>query len=282
MNEDEDVLQKRIAAAEAAEAESLASEPETPGSFELPVVNTQELARQESLQYSLTLDDIAISRIKLGQALSKAVVDEDVRNGEFYMTPENTVLGKEFDVVVFNMFKHRAYFEPGQGLLCRSFDLVRGVGTPGIECANCALQQWPVDETGRTVGAPKCSLNYNYTGMVIRSEANDEASPLTGLLTLGRTSAPAAKQLNTMQMQRNGKEYLNPETGEVVYPIWCNNVYRLSSRKTEGRKGTYYIVSASYVSALEGNLFEEALSRASALTPRVLKYTVEAGDSGNN
>lgn len=270
-------LQARIAAAEAAEK---AGESEAP-SYTSPSTDYSEgsiglmhsapsnvlALPTQDLSTTMTMEHIALPRIKLGQGQSKAVQNELVRSGQWYLSPDTLTLGTEFDVIFLNWKLHNAYFETGQGLLCRSYDLVQGVGNPGIECGKCALSQWAEDGSGGNRIPPKCKLFHNYTAYVIRSEANDESDPLIGILSLGSTSTPAAKQINSAKAMRGGM------TGPW-YPYW----YRIRSNKQEGRKGIFYVAQAQYGGKVEGELLERARDAAASLDVNIFTRSLEVED----
>jgi hypothetical protein len=220
----EDMRARVAAAREAEEADET-----SPVEPEMPVINEpRELASTEYVNRAHTLDqsDLAMPRIMMAQAMSKAVQSDEVEKGNWYLYPDNMQLGEKIDVVLLNMFKSLLYFEPGQGLLCRSFDLVQGVGTPGIECDKCPLQKWlPKEEGG---GPPKCRLAYNYTAMVVGSDINDESSPLMGVLSLSSMSAHG-------QAHQHPQEHAQRDRWAVV-PV------PLPSRAEEDREQEGYLL----------------------------------------
>jgi hypothetical protein len=252
----EDMRARVAAAREAEEADETSPvEPEMPAS-------TEYVNRAHTLDQS----DLAMPRIMMAQAMSKAVQSDEVEKGNWYLYPDNMQLGEKIDVVLLNMFKSLLYFEPGQGLLCRSFDLVQGVGTPGIECDKCPLQKWlPKEEGG---GPPKCRLAYNYTAMVVGSDINDESSPLMGVLSLSSMSAPTGKLINTLKSTRNG-----------IDGPWYPFRFRLGLKKTENKKGTFYVATASFVEKIDGELLEQAITMAQTLNPTAGERSIEMGDA---
>lgn len=240
---------ERIKAAEQAESEAEYAEPTT---AVLPTIReTSDLAIPvyEDRAHTLDQSDIAMPRIRLGQAMSAAVQNELVKKGQWYLSPDNSPLGEEIDVVLLNMFKHLAYFEPGSGLMCRSYDLVQGVGDPGIECAICPLSKWPPREVG---GSPKCGLYYNYTALILRSEANEDDEPLMGILSLGRTSTSVAKQINSFKSTRAG-----------LQGPWYKQWYRLGSKRTENKMGIFHTATVKFGGKVEGDMLNMVESQAS-------------------
>jgi hypothetical protein len=172
---------------------------------------------------SIDRGDVTYPRIKLGQQMSQRVVDGEIPAGHWYLNIDGTDLGRVVKIVPLSMFKHRSLFVQGKGLLCRSYDLVQGVGVPGIACEGCDLAKWGPDSQ-----PPSCRLNYNYLVMVVPEE--DPFDPTTAIVTFQSTSVGAAKMLNAMKLQRAGQE--GP---------WYTHRYILTSELKKGARGAYNV-----------------------------------------
>lgn len=258
-----DEMLARIAAAEKADdAEAKAPPPVVV--VPTPAAPTALATYDDDLATTLSREDIQMPQIRVAQGLSKVLKGGQVRLGEYYLHPEGVPLGQELDVILLNMFKTNMYFEVGQGLMCRSFDLRQGVGTPGIACAGCPMAEVPKNAEGQIIGASKCNTYYNYTALVIRSSQEFDEPPMA-VLSFGRTAAPAGKLINSIKVTRTG-------LSGPWYPIW----FRLRMKETENRKGTFYVPVPAFGGKVEGELLELAATMAESLSPASLRASIEA------
>src|SRR4051794_6836499 len=115
-------------------------------------------------QTQLRPQDIVLPRIKVIQQMSKENVDKIAPAGSFYNTLTGEDYGDKIRVqpilpVMQRVFLTRAgekrdradellkaadlpALSDGDGLKCRSFDMVEGRGEPGVACDACPLAQW--------------------------------------------------------------------------------------------------------------------------------------------
>lgn len=250
---DASVLQEMEAADSSAQA-SLAEAKSTA----LPVVQSDGPA----LTQEITSSDVTMPRIRLAQPISRVVAQlQAIRAGQWYLTQSQRALGEAIRIVPINMLKHLALFVPGMSTVkCRSMDLVRGVGDPGIDCNTCTLKNWPAGG-----GAPPCSLFYNYLCLVLPIDVDpnalteDQLLPEEGILnmaviTLGRTSAGAGKNLNGAYQQS-------------MDPRWYRYSYVLSSEMKTNQKGVFYVAQAQVGGPLkvDSPLFQLAKMQADRL-----------------
>ena len=130
-------------------------------------------------QTRLDAGDIIMPRVKLLQAQSEEVNGDPPlgKVGEFFNTLTSVSYGSKLRFVPILPFKQRillvrnerlaainatladggleALSSEAKGLTCRSYDMERGSGNPGIECEACPLSKWQGDEP------PHCSETYN-------------------------------------------------------------------------------------------------------------------------
>ena len=161
--------------------------------------------------------------------------------GHWYHTTQNKDLGDTIYFIPVDMRKSRAMFVAGQGLVCRSFDLLQGEGDPGILCEGtmeerhtvpadsrgCAFRLWNRTPAGNT--PPPCGMSYNYPGLIIVDIDNpDQSEILQGMLQLRSTGTQAAKEINTGVMTQGGG-------------LWHNLIFELSVDAKTNPKGTFFV-----------------------------------------
>lgn len=170
--------------------------------------------------------DVKMPRLKLSQAMSAVAQREDnpIPAGRWYLTQGNVDLGQVIDVVPLKMFKHRSLFRTGIGLLCRSNDMVNGIGNPGGKCDACALQRWKRNPDGSST-PPACNINYNYPVIVL--PFGEDQDPSVAMLTFSRTSSDAAKELNGAK--------------QVSLKDWNGTTYRIGRDVARNVKGTFFV-----------------------------------------
>jgi hypothetical protein len=150
-------------------------------------------------QTHLDPSDIVVPRVKVLQAMSAEVTDvEGAKVGDFYNTLTNELYGARLAFVPLMPFKQRillvraerrdrieaalgAEISEGDGLKCRSFDMVHGQGEPGILCEQCPLSVW----VGNV--PPLCTETYNLA-------ATSETGELI-VLSFSKSGARTGKQL---------------------------------------------------------------------------------------
>lgn len=221
--------------------------------------------------------DTLIPRLKLSQAMSKVNTDDTVRQGNFYRSPDNKNLGKEIFAVVLDMRKSRSYFESGQGILCRSYDLIKGEGDPGILCEGtdeeqqfaaedergCPLRLWGErDENGRG-SPPACGLNYNYVMLLLDPEDLLEGKTSQVVFTLRSTATKIARAMNTLIMN-NG--------------TWTDSILRIGIQSTSNTKGTFFIPTVEYWGENGGKTRLNAERIAERLVGTSIRSSLEASD----
>jgi hypothetical protein len=157
-------------------------------------------------QTSLGPGDFVPPRVKVVQQLSQEVADKTAEAGDFYNTLTGESYGSTLKFVPLFPFMNRVFIiregdrkiaadklleaagyeqlPEGDGLMCRSLDMIQGQGDPGILCAECPLAQWQ----GRTV-APPCSETYNLAALTERGDVI--------FLGFSRSSAKVGKKINS-------------------------------------------------------------------------------------
>lgn len=221
----------------------------------------------------ITTRDLVLPRLQIAQSMSKQAQlhaqsrgKEGVQLGNWYHSTTGRDLGEVVYFVPTDMRKSRSKFDTGTGLVCRSYDLVRGEGNPGILCEGtqqeinagvpeddrgCEYRLW--NRTGGKNIKPPCGLNYNYPGLILVDAENpDKSEMLQAMLTLRSSSTPAALSINTHVMT----------FGEGVWP---NVIIELTTTTQTGPMGSYYVAQADLHDMTDSPGYEKLARRAHAL-----------------
>jgi hypothetical protein len=242
---------------------------------------------QEDLTRQLDPGDTIMPKIRISQAMSQVNKQfsesrgkEGIAMGSWYHTTSGTDLGDTIYFIPCDMRKSRSLFKQGQGLICRSFDMLQGEGNPGILCEGtyeerheypaedrgCSLRLWTRD--GETNTPPPCGITFNYPGYVIVDADEDEPKKvLQGLLQLRGSGTGAAKVINSAVMQYGGGR------------DWHNLIIELSVISRKNNKGEFYVPTAEYFGSTEEPEFakirKQVLSFAQASRGMDLRATIE-------
>lgn len=241
----------------------------------------------EDLTRQIGLGDLVVPKVRISQAMSKTNMlyaqtkgREGIGMGSWYHTTTNRNLGEVIYFVPVDMRKSRARFVQGQGLVCRSFDMLQGEGDPGIPCEGtlqerqtlpedergCAFRLWNRTDQGNQ--PPPCGMTYNYPGLVIIDiDAPDQTEVLQAMLQLRSTATNAAKIINT---------------GVLSYAdsIWHNAIFEIRIESKTNTKGTFFFPVAEYYDSTEAPEFAKIHRRASAFARQMgganLRSSIEA------
>lgn len=161
-------------------------------------------------QDHLDATDFIPPRVKVLQQMSQETIDKLGETGEFWDTLRNMNYGNKLRFIPLTTFKNRVLIVrserrdeinkelkaggvkeviTGDGLQCRSLDMVKGVGIPGMACAECPLAVWRGDEP------PRCSETYNVSAL---TELGDLI-----IMSFAKSGAKTGKKLlSAMRMSR--------------------------------------------------------------------------------
>jgi hypothetical protein len=165
-------------------------------------------------QTQLRPEDWVPPRVKIAQQMSKEVADEKAKPGDFYNTLTGEDYGPSLRIQPILAFMQRVFLvregpkrdhadevlvadglmelTEGDGLKCRSFDMIQGQGEPGILCAACPLSHWTQSDKKKNV-PPICTETYNVA-------AANELGELV-ILSFSRSSAKVGKRFfSTIRM----------------------------------------------------------------------------------
>lgn len=190
-------------------------------------------------QTNLRPQDIVPPRVKVVQQMSAEAQggkDAQAQPGDFYNTLTGQNMGDKITVQPIITFMQRILlvrkekrdrieaklsergieFAEGDGLMCRSYDMVHGRGSPGVECeTECPLSQW--DEIERR--PPLCTETYNVAAM-------DEYGGLV-VLSFQKSSAKVGKRLFSAMRMRPGHPW--------------TSLYTFRTRSQQNDLGTFYV-----------------------------------------
>jgi hypothetical protein len=180
-------------------------------------------------QTALDAGDFVPPRVKICQQMSQEVADKKAAAGEFFNTLTGENYGTELKFIPIQPFKQRIFLVreekraiieaatgisvEGQGLACRSYDMVHGTGTPGGECAECPLAVWVERQP------PYCTETYNVAALTELGE----------LVFLGFQKSSAKVGKNLFSMLRLSMQ-----------APW-SRVYSVKSRQTKNALGNFYV-----------------------------------------
>lgn len=166
-------------------------------------------------QTAMRPGDFIPPRVKVVQAMSKEAQKAGkepavAEVGDFYNVLTGEVYGDTLRFIPLTTFMNRIFISrperrdaieavllrelsEGDGLKCRSLDMVIGVGDPGGECMACPLSQW------RGAEPPICSETYNVAAM---TEVGD-------LIIIGfsKSSAKVGKKLMSILRMSHQKPW---------------------------------------------------------------------------
>ena len=200
--------------------------------------------------------DIVMPRLVILQGLSKMVIDGKATVGKIANALTKEVYGDEFIFIPIFLFKTRAKFSQGQGLVCMSRDALicsfnnDETHDPDDDCLACSDGKWTKENQKDT--GPECSLVYNYP---VLNVANLKQFPVS--ISLMRTSIKPAKQLNSMLLF----------TGEDAFA----SKVKLTTEKKDGKKGVYF----SPVFEMAGKATDEEYAIAKKWFGTLKKKTIE-------
>lgn len=218
-------------------------------------------------QTHLDAGDFVPPRVKVCQQMSEEVANKQATAGEFFNTLTGENYGEEIRFIPIMPFKQRILLvrsekrpnidaalmgvglpalSDGDGLKCRSFDMQRGVGEPGVLCPECPLAQWGDGNT-----PPLCTETYN---MAALSELGD-------LIFLGfqKSSAKVGKRLFSMTRLTAGAPW--------------TKVYKAKTRQEKNDKGIFFVPDITVDGPTPSELLGPAVQWARELGGMVIDVT---------
>lgn len=222
----------------------------------------------EDLTRKIDAGDLIMPKLRLSQAMSKANTlfatskgTAGVGMGSWYVSSSGQNLGDTVYFIPVDMRKSRAMFVQGQGLMCRSFDLLQGEGDPGIACEGTYEERLTVPEAHRGCPLrlwndktpPKCGVTYNYPGYVIEDIENPASTKMIQvILQLRSASTVHAKTINTFVMNEGGG-------------VWQDVILELGVEAKSNMKGTFYVPVVDFFDNTSAPEFARIKRRADAM-----------------
>jgi hypothetical protein len=200
--------------------------------------------------------DVQMPRLAILQGLSKIVMDGKATVGKIANALTKEVYGDEFNFIPLFLFKTRAKFTTGKGLVCSSRNAFTcsfnndETHEMGDDCLACSDAIWTKEN--QKANGPACSLVYNYP---VLNAANLKQFPVS--ISLMRTALKPGKQLNSMLLF----------TGEDFF----SSKIRLTTEQKKGEKGIYFLP----VVAMLGKVTDEEYIIAKKWFEVLHKKTIE-------
>jgi len=230
-------------------------------------------------------NDLIMPKLMISQALSEVNVSGLVPMGNWYNNIRKNKLGKTVYVVPVDMRKSQSVYKQGVGVICRSFDLVQGIGDPGILCEGtpkeiktlrasdrgCELRLWETDEkTGRRI-PPVCQLAYNFPVLIISDPEDLENTKVRrAIVTFRKTATKAAT--NIISIVQDDDE-----------PVWYNHIFKLTLEpKKFENGGSAYIPTVTYAGETNERIRERAEAFATIVNDQFIRANLESDDTNEN
>ena len=238
-----------------------------------------ELARSPELigfgSTEMDAGDVQLPRLRLLQALSSAVTEAKGQAGHFFNTLTETDYGPEITFLPVFRFKNRVRLVVGEGLRCRSLDMVNGQGDPGHQvavdggCAICEFKDWPADRRKRgenvdpKLASPECGESINWVGLIVGNAEGVLEDPEMAVVQFRSTAINAAKQLNGLMLQ-----------AKITSPNmqWWDRQYKIVAAQQKNDKGTFYVPSVTLAGKPAEALKQSAKTLLSFLAGKALEY----------
>lgn len=235
-----------------------------------------EDARMSFGQTHLRPQDFVPPRVKVVQQMSKEAADKEADPGDFYNTLTGENYGSTIRVQPILPFMQRILLvrkekrdkvedkltplgialPEGDGLMCRSIDMIQGRGTPGIACETCPLAQWDEDERK----PPLCTETYNVAAM-------DEIGGLV-VLSFSKSAAKVGRRLFSAIRMRPG------------HP-WAS-IFEFTTKQERNDLGNFYVPDFKIgKDTPDTAMLQGALNWATQLQGVVIDVTPTDEDTGD-
>lgn len=247
-------------------------------------VRDAELALIQSQQEDeFDQSDFQTPILKVGQALTREVQNEEAEAGEFINTLTSEGLGNKIEFIVSFYQKGRFASDPKTDRVYVAFtedipeawaDFVgeEFVGTPFSEYPD-AEETYKERVNAKEIEwghGPLISTTHNYTGHAVISapEGSDEPDELQPVrLSLKRTDMPAVRKINTLKRASLRNK-----------PFW-DKVFELSTYKKEFAKGVSHLVQAKLGRDTDADERAAAVELAQAVVGGRVKANDDAVDA---
>jgi hypothetical protein len=188
--------------------------------------------------------DVKVPRLALAQALTPQLDESNanhielLKKGDFFNTVTGDYFGSSVKIIPLLKFGNRIRFgdmDKGGGILCRSDDMIHGVGDNPVDgvCAKCPFAQFGSARGGEGKGTA-CSEFMNFPALIVNEGKVDVEN--TVIWSAKSSHIDAAKQLVGLAMRRRLANGMRA-------PMW-SGVYSLTSKiKKFTEKLSAYVVA---------------------------------------
>lgn len=182
-------------------------------------------------QTNLRAEDLVMPRVKILQQMSQETSDKKGDEGDFFNTLTGESYGPALRIQPILPFMQRVLLvrnerreaieealgvelSEGNGLKCRSYDMVQGQGEPGIVCDQCPLSKWREGNQ-----PPLCTETYNVAAV------NDIGELI--IISMAKSGAKTGKRLFSAIR-------LSSENA------W-SRFFNMTTRKEKNDQGNFYV-----------------------------------------
>lgn len=169
----------------------------TPPNDETDIVLSTPKSAMTSYSNSPVIDtsDVFIPKLRLAQALTAEVTNGTAKSGQWVVSGEDPMVKPVIVPLLMNRRRELRDSDDNRQVMCRSFDSLKGVGSPGGDCSTCPMAKWTEGKKGKGNLPPQCNFIYSYVVYVIDIDQ-------VVILEFSRTSIAAGKMLNTVILQK--------------------------------------------------------------------------------
>jgi hypothetical protein len=229
---------------------------------ELPVLPKAALGLGTGLS-NVEEGDLLVPRISIASGNCKALAkgtEQHVRGltpGDIYNTVTGHIYGEKILIAPLWFTKNRILFDPDWKIECSSPDGKTGGTITPEGCKECVHSTWGSGENG--VGT-SCTLFLNFAVAIL-----GPGVAKLGSISFKNTSSRVSDKWNSLI---EGREALNPDTGDIEQLLACLGAYEYSVVTVPGKKGAYYAPAINNAEENKGSVPDKDVARVLELYMR--------------
>jgi hypothetical protein len=243
---------------------------------ELPVLPQGLVGLGTGLQ-NVKEKDLLVPRIGIasghGKALAKGTEQyiKGLQAGDLYNTVTGEIFGEKILVAPLWFSRNRILFDPNWKIECSSPDGETGGQITPEGCNQCKYSAWGSGDQGNGTA---CTEFLNFAVAIL----GDGPAKL-GSISFKNASQRVGHKWNTLI---EGREALDPETGDIVQLPCFMGVYEYGVVTVLGKKGAYHGPSINNAEANGGVLLEKDVKRVTELFRRFNNHelTISSAEVG--
>lgn len=222
---------------------------------ELPMLPTAARGLGTGLS-NVEESDLLVPRISIASGNCKALAkgtEQHVRGltpGDIYNTVTGQIYGEKIIIAPLWFSKNRIMFDPDWKIECSSPDGKTGGQLNPEGCSTCKYGAWGSGENG--VGTA-CTLFLNFAVAIL-----GPGVAKLGSISFKNTSSRVSDKWNSLI---EGREALNPDTGEIEQLLACLGAYEYTVVTVPGKKGAYYAPAINNCEDNEGLVPDKDVER---------------------